>query len=158
MHQANSPGGSERRHVRHIKAHGSDIRHIGAVAAGALDAISAAIYGEARGAAHALTDGDAILLIVRLPDGVDAPSQLEAIQRMVGTATHRRTGVMLRAGGIELEPARGLAVLAFERVTETSDDQPADAQAGDAQPGDAQAGDAQPGDAQLPVGPVRGTG
>ncbi len=124
--------------MRHIKAHGSDIRHIGAVAAGALDAINAAVYGEAHGATRALTDGDAILLIVRLPDGADAPSQLEAIQRMVATATHRRTGVMLRAGGIELERARGLAVLAFERVPETNS--------------------AQPGDAQVPVGPVRGAG
>ena len=124
--------------MKHLKAHGSDIRHIGAVAAGALDAINAAIYGGSHGAAQALTDGDGILLIVRLPDGVDAPSQLEAIQRMVATATHRRTGVMLRAGGIELERARGLAVLAFERVPETSP--------------------AQPGDAQVPVGPVRGTG
>ena len=124
--------------MKHLKAHGSDIRDIGAVAAGVLDAINAAIYGEARGGARALTDGDGILLIVRLPDGVDAVSQLEAIQRMVGTATHRRTGVMLRAGGIELERARGLAVLAFERVQETSA--------------------VQPGDAPLPVGPVRGTG
>lgn len=124
--------------MRRLKAHGSDIRDIGAVAAGVLDAINAAIYGEAHGAAHALTDGDAILLVVRLPDGVDAPSQLEAIQRLVGTATHRRTGVMLRAGGIELEQARGLAVLAFERLPEMSP--------------------AQSGDAQLPVGPVRGTG
>ena len=124
--------------MRHIKAHGSDIRHIGAVAAGALDAINAAVYGEAHGATRALTDGDAILLIVRVPDGADAPSQLEAIQRMVSTATHRRTGVMLRAGGIELEPGRGLAVLAFERLPETSP--------------------AQPGEAQVPVGPTRGTG
>jgi len=124
--------------VKHLKAHGSDIRHIGAVAAGALDAINTAIFGEACGSARALTDGDGILLIVRIPDGVDAASQLEAIQRMVSTATHRRTGVMLRAGGIELEQARGLAVLAFERVPETSA--------------------AQPGDAQLPVGPVRGAG
>ena len=124
--------------MKHLKAHGSDIRQIGAVAAGTLDAISAAIFGEARDGARTLTDGDGILLIMRLPDGVDAESQLEAIQRMVATATHRRTGVMLRAGGIELERQRGLAVLAFERVPETSA--------------------AQPGDAQLPVGPVRGTG
>ena len=124
--------------MKHLKAHGSDIRQIGEVAAGALDAINAAIFGEVRGGARTLTDGDGILLIMRLPDGVDAAFQLEAIQRMVGTATHRRTGVMLRAGGIELERERGLAVLAFERVPETSA--------------------AQPGDAQLPVGPVRGTG
>ena len=124
--------------MKHLKAHGSDIRQIGAVAAGALDAINAAIYGQAGGGARALTDGEGILLIVRLPDAVDGLSQLEAIQRMVGTATHRRTGVMLRAGGIELERERGLAVLAFERVPETSAEEP--------------------GDAQLPVGPVRGTG
>jgi len=124
--------------VKHLKAHGSDIRHIGAVAADALDAINAAIYGEAIGAARALTDGDGILLIVRLPDGGDAASQLEAIQQMVAAATFRRTGVTLRSGGVELEPARGLAVLAFEREPQTSA--------------------AQPGDAQLPVGPVRGTG
>ena len=124
--------------MRHINAHGSDIRQIGAVAAGALDAINAAIYGEAQGAARAVTDGDGILLIVRIPDGVESASQLEAIQRMVGAATHRRTGVALRAGGVELERARGLAVLAFERVPEPSG--------------------AQPGDAQVPVGPVRGAG
>jgi len=129
--------------VKHLKAHGSDIRHIGAVAADALDAINAAIYGEVPGTARALTDGEGILLIVRIPDGVDASSQLDAIQRMVAAATHRRTGVVLRAAGVELEQARGLAVLAFERVGEHSDAQP---------------GDAQPGDAQLPVGPVRGAG
>ena len=93
--------------MRHLKAHGSDIRHIGAVAADALDAINAAIYGEARGAARVLTDGDGILLIVRLPDGVNAVSELEAIQSMVAAATHRRTGVTLRPGGVELEQARG---------------------------------------------------
>lgn len=124
--------------MKHLKAHGSDIRHIGAVAADALDALSTAIFGAAGGSARALTDGDGILLIMRLPDGVDSVSQLDEIQRMVCTATERRTGVVLRAGGIELERERGLAVLAFERVPETSA--------------------AQPGDAPLPVGPVRGTG
>jgi hypothetical protein len=124
--------------VRHLKAHGSDIRALGEVAADALDAITAAIYGEPSGAARALTDGDGILLVLRIPQGVEAPSQLEAIQRMVGAATLRRTGVALRAGGVELERERGLAVLAFERVTEPST--------------------AQPGETSLPVGPVRDAG
>jgi hypothetical protein len=124
--------------MRRLTAHGSDIRDLGEVAADALDAITAAIYGETLGTARALTDGEGILLVMRIPDGVDAASQLEAIQRMVGAATLRRTGVALRAGGVELERGRGLAVLAFERVPEPSA--------------------AQPGDATLPVGPVRGTG
>lgn len=122
--------------MRHLKAHGSDIRHIGAVAADTLDEINAAVYGPERPVARALTDGEGILLIMRIPAGVEEPSQLEAIQRMVGAATYRRTGVELRTGGVEIEMERGLAVLAFERVP----------------------GQAQPGGVELPAGPVSGAG
>ena len=123
--------------MRHLKAHGSDIRHIGAVAADALDAANRAIFGDATCAARALTDGDGILLVARIPD-VPAQGELEAIQSMVTAATHRRTGVELRAGGVERHPERGLAVLAFERVPEPAAEQP--------------------GDHELPVGPFRDAG
>ena len=49
------------------------------------------------------------------------PASVTAIQRMVSAAVRRRTGVTLRAGGVNVDPARGLAVLAFER-TRTPED------------------------------------
>jgi hypothetical protein len=79
-----------------------------------MEDIHRAIYGEAPQASRSWTDGDAILLVVRLSKGC-APASVMAIQRMVSAAVHRRTGVSLRAGGVNVDPARGLAVLAFER-------------------------------------------
>jgi hypothetical protein len=87
---------------------------IGAVAVDALDEIHRAIYGQAPAASRSWTDGDAILLVIRLSQGC-APASVVAIQRMVGAAVQRRTGVRLRAGGVNVDPSRDLAVLAFER-------------------------------------------
>jgi hypothetical protein len=105
--------------VRHITAHTAETEQIGAVAAEALAEIHSAIYGQTPEATRAWTDGDAILLVMRLsPEptarGVEPP--LAAIQRMVSAAVFRRTGESLRAAGTNLELQRGLVVLAFERV------------------------------------------
>jgi hypothetical protein len=100
--------------VRHLGAQDADSDVIGAVAVDALDEIHRAIYGEAPQASRSWTDGDAILLVVRLSNGC-APASVMAIQRMVSAAVHRRTSVTLRSGGVNVDPTRGLAVLAFER-------------------------------------------
>ena len=110
--------------MRKLKAHDAETGQIGAVAADALDEIHSAIYGQAPEASRAWTDGDAILLIVRLParpDAAAAATPVAAIQRMVSAAVYRRTGVMLRTGGANVDARRSLAVLAFER-TETLED------------------------------------
>jgi hypothetical protein len=105
--------------VRHITAYTAETERIGAVAAEALAEIHSAIYGQTPEATRAWTDGDAILLVMRLSTeptarGVEPP--LAAIQRMVSAAVYRRTGESLRAAGTNLEVQRGLVVLAFERV------------------------------------------
>jgi hypothetical protein len=105
--------------VTHITAYTAETERIGAVAAEALAEIHSAIYGQTPEATRAWTDGDAILLVMRLsPEptarGVEPP--LAAIQRMVSAAVYRRTGESLRAAGTNLEVQRGLVVLAFERV------------------------------------------
>lgn len=117
--------------MRHLKARGSDIRHIGSVAAHALDEIHQAIYGRAPQASRAWTDGDAILLVLRLPAPAgtgepepDDDDAIAAMQRLVAAAVYRRTGIALRAGGVNVDIARGLAVLAFERVAEPAPDDP----------------------------------
>ena len=104
--------------MRRLNAHGADTTKIGAVASHALDEIIGAIYGQSFEASRSWTDGDAILLVVRLPQAADAAAAatpMPAIQRMVSAAVHRRTGVMLRTGGTNVDAQRGLAVLAFER-------------------------------------------
>ena len=105
--------------MTHITAYTAETERIGAVAAEALAEIHSAIYGQTPEATRAWTDGDAILLVMRLsPEptarGVEPP--LTAIQRMVSAAVFRRTGESLRAAGTNLEHQRGLVVLAFERV------------------------------------------
>ena len=92
---------------------------IGAVAAQALDDIHSAIYGRAPKASRAWTDGDAILLVMRLPAESAARRSdppLGAIQRMVERRRlppHRRA---LRTAGTNVDAQRGLVVLAFERT------------------------------------------
>lgn len=108
--------------MRHLGANDADTDLIGAVAVDAMDEIHRAIYGAPPEASRSWTDGDAILLVVRLSEGC-APASVTAIQRMVSAAVHRRTGVTLRAGGVNVDPARGLAVLAFER-SRTPDESP----------------------------------
>lgn len=110
--------------MRHLKAHHAETGQIGAVAADALDEIHSAIYGQAPEASRAWTDGDAILLVVRLPASPEpaaAATPVTAIQRMVSAAVYRRTGVMLRTGGANVDLERGLAVLAFERIAAPAD-------------------------------------
>jgi hypothetical protein len=126
--------------VRHLTAHAAETERIGAVAAQALTEIHTAIYGEAPEATRAWTDGDAILLVLRLPaesaaNGIE--STLSAIQRMVSAAVYRRTGETLRTAGTNLDAQRGLAVLAFERVRARAD---------------------QAKHEPIPAGPVRGAG
>jgi hypothetical protein len=41
---------------------------------------------------------------------------LTSIQRLVGAAVYRRTGVSLRTAGTNADAERGLVVLAFERL------------------------------------------
>jgi len=113
--------------VKHLRAHNAETSKIGAVAAQALDEIHSAIYGQAPEASRAWTDGDAILLVVRLPlapDPAVASTPMAVIQRMVSAAVYRRTGVMLRTGGTNVDPGRGLAVLAFERTPAPEDAHP----------------------------------
>ena len=98
--------------VRHLTAHGAETEQIGAIAAQALSEI------------HAWTDGDAILLVMRVDSEsvsgrIDPP--LTAIQRMVSASVHRRTGVTLRTAGTNVDAQRGLVVLAFERLRTRSD-------------------------------------
>jgi hypothetical protein len=46
------------------------------------------------------------------------------MQRLVAAAVYRRTGIALRAGGVNVDVGRGLAVLAFERVAAPAPDDP----------------------------------
>jgi hypothetical protein len=123
-----------------MTAHTAETERIGAVAAQALAEIHNAIYGKTPQATRAWTDGDAILLVMRLSTepnarGVEPP--LAAIQRMVSAAVYRRTGESLRTAGTNLEVERGLVVLAFERV---------------------RMGGGQEKREPIPAGPVRGAG
>jgi len=105
--------------VRHLTAQAAPTEQVGEVAADALIEIHTAIYGQAPAAARAWTDGDAILLVMRLPAGPPADRDelpLPAIQRMVSAAVFRRTGESLRTAGTNLDSERGLVVLAFERA------------------------------------------
>jgi hypothetical protein len=126
--------------VRHITANSAETERIGAIAAQALTDVHGAIYGQAPAASRAWTDGDAILLVMRLPAeaadrGVEPP--LTAIQRMVSAAVYRRTGESLRTAGTNVDTQRGLVVLAFERIRmRTSQDDLG----------------------RVPAGPVRGAG
>ena len=113
--------------MRKLKAYDADTSQIGAVAAHALDEIHSAIYGQMPEASRAWTDGDAILLVVRLPTMRDPAGQatpVTAIQRMVSAAVYRRTGVLLRTGGANVDERRHLAVLAFERAQAPEDPEP----------------------------------
>jgi hypothetical protein len=126
--------------VRHLTAQADETERIGAFAAQALADIHNALYGIAPSATRAWTDGDAILLVMRLPP--ESPARradppLSTIQRMVGAAVFRRTGVWLRTAGTNVDAQRGLVVLAFERIREGSD-----------------AGDA----GHVPAGPALGAG
>jgi len=126
--------------VRHLTAQTAETERIGAFAAQALADIHSALYGVAPSATRSWTDGDAILLVMRLPP--ESPARradppLGTIQRMVGAAVFRRTGVSLRTAGTNVDAQRGLVVLAFERIREGSDE-----------------GDAGP----IPAGPAVGAG
>jgi hypothetical protein len=126
--------------VRHITAKAAETERIGEIAAQALADIHSAIYGQPPQATRAWTDGDAILLVMRLAPETAAQRAeppLASMQRMVGAAVERRTGESLRAASTSVDPERGLIVLAFERVRARSDEQ---------DPG------------RLPAGPVRGAG
>jgi hypothetical protein len=110
--------------MRHLNAQHAETQQIGVVAAHALDEIHSAIYGQAHEASRAWTDGDAILLVARLPaipEPESSATPMTAIQRMVSAAVFRRTGVMLRTGGTNVDVERGLAVLAFERIAAPDD-------------------------------------
>jgi len=113
--------------VKKLRAYDAETSQIGAVAADALDEIHSAIYGQMPEASRAWTDGDAILLVVRLPatrDPAGESTPVSAIQRMVSAAVYRRTGVMLRTGGANIDSRRSLAVLAFERTATPADPDP----------------------------------
>ena len=77
--------------MRHLKAHGAETRQIGAVAADALDEIHSAIYGQAPEASRAWTDGDAILLVVRLPATRDPASERTPVARSSEWSAPRST-------------------------------------------------------------------
>lgn len=126
--------------MRHLTAHSAETEQIGAIAAQSLSDIHAALYGEPPQATRAWTDGDAILLVMRVsPESVTDRSDppLTAIQRMVSASVHRRTGVTLRTAGTNVDAQRGLVVLAFERLRSRSD---------------------QEGAGQVPAGPALGAG
>ncbi len=127
--------------MRHITAAAAETDKIGEIAAQALAEIHAAIYGQPPQAARAWTDGDAILLVMRLlepsTDIARSEPPLAEMQRMVAATVERRTGERLRAASTSVDPGRGLVVLAFERLRARSDEQ---------NPG------------RLPAGPVRGAG
>jgi hypothetical protein len=113
--------------VKHLRALDADIGLIGAVAARALDEIHSAFYRQAPSASRVWTDGDAILLLARLPPSPDPATEVApvgAIQRMVSAAVYRRTGVMLRTCGANVHADRGLVVLAFERTATPQDPDP----------------------------------
>ncbi len=127
--------------MRHLTAAAAETEQIGAVAAQALSDIHSALYGQPPRASRAWIEGDAILLVMRLPvDGAarrgDPP--LGAIQKMVSATVQRRTGVSLRTAGSNADTDRGLGVLAFERLRAGTD--------------------ALEEDAELPAGPVLGSG
>ncbi len=126
--------------MRHITADTAETERIGAIAAQALADIHGAIYGQPPQATRAWTDGDAILLVMRLPADVaaeNAEPPLASMQRMVGAAVERRTGVALRPASNSADSQRGLVVLAFERVRVRSEEQDL---------------------GRAPAGPVRGSG
>ena len=102
--------------MKHLRAHEADTGQIGAVAALALEEIYCAIYGRAPETTRAWTEGDAILLLMRIDAAQATPTPVDEMQRMVAVAVERRTGVALRVGGVNIDTDRGLAVLAFERV------------------------------------------
>ncbi len=127
--------------MRHIKADTAETEQIGAIAAQALADIHTAIYGQPPQAARAWTDGDAILLVMRLSSEIVAQNTeppVGSIQRMVGAAVQRRTGESLRPASTSVDPERGLVVLAFERIRAPRTDEQ--------DPG------------RIPAGPVRGAG
>jgi hypothetical protein len=110
--------------VRHLTADGAETERIGTFAAQALADIHVALYGVAPQATRAWTDGDAILLVMRLPGDSAARRSdppLSAIQRLVGATVYRRTGVSLRTAGTNVDAQRGLVVLAFERIRTAGD-------------------------------------
>jgi hypothetical protein len=126
--------------VRQTTAEAAETERIGEIAAQALSDIHNAIYGQAPQASRAWTDGDAILLVMRLAPEVTTQGgepPLALIQRMVGAAVARRTGESLRAASTSVDPERGLVVLAFERVRGAV---------------------AEPEAGRAPAGPVRGAG
>jgi len=125
--------------VKHITADAAETEKIGEIAAQALADIHVAIYGQPPQAARSWTDGDAILLVMRMPPETAGRNEppLGAMQRMVAAAVQRRTGESLRAASTSVDPDRGLVVLAFERIRARQDEQ---------DPG------------RLPAGPVRGAG
>jgi hypothetical protein len=130
--------------VKHITAGAAETERIGEIAAQALADIHSAIYGQPPQATRAWTDGDAILVVMRLaPDAAAqrAEPALASMQRMVGAAVERRTGETLRAASTSVDPERGLVVLAFERVRAAREDQREEQDPG-----------------RLPAGPVRGAG
>jgi hypothetical protein len=105
--------------VRHLTAEAAETEQIGAFAAQALADIHNSLYGEAPEATRAWTDGDAIMLVMRLAPASPARRgelPLSSIQRLVGAAVYRRTGVSLRTAGTNADAQRGLVVLAFERL------------------------------------------
>ena len=114
--------------VTHLRGHNAETTMIGAVAAQALDEIHSAIYGQAPESSRSWTDGDAILLVARLPSRPEpaaAWTPLTAIQRIVSATVYRRTGVLLRTGGANFDTGRALAVFAFERAATPADPEPA---------------------------------
>jgi len=122
-----------------MTAQEAETERIGAFAAQALADIHNALYGVAPKATRAWTDGDAILLVMRLPaeSAVRREPPLSPMQRLVSAAVHRRTGVSLRSAGTNVDAQRGLVVLAFERIRAATDQ-----------------GDAGP----IPAGPALGAG
>jgi hypothetical protein len=105
----------------------AETSRIGAVAAHALDEVHSAIYGQAPRASRAWTDGDAILLVMRLPADPNPDAEatpVGAMQHIVSAAVYRRTGVALRTGGTNVDAQRSLAVLAFERTEIPEDREP----------------------------------
>ena len=126
--------------MRHLTAQAAETERIGAFAAQALADTHLALYGVAPEATRAWTDGDAILLVMRIPSESAARRSdppLTAMQRLVAAAVFRRTGVALRSAGTNVDAQRGLVVLAFERIRAVSE-----------------GGDAGP----IPAGPALGAG
>lgn len=100
------------------------IEEIDAIVADAFIEIHRAVYGRVPEASRALRDGDAILLVFRIPAGAGARGPapappLAAIGRMVSAAVFQRSGERIKTGGHSVDAARGLAVLAFEHHHES---------------------------------------